>query len=178
MALSRLLLLCMVASEVWDAETKPIHFVCNRAARRAMNIVAELESTLKGCNSVMTLSTPVQLPCTELHVASWENKSHQERRGDVVASLRLLIEGVKVVKALSQPGCGTLLLQRLENNINNYLLILTDLQLSQGPVVSPSLSCVPQSSQSLSTVLLRYNQLISGKLEQFMIHLEDRCTSQ
>ncbi|GLD51095.1 solute carrier family 12 member 9-like isoform X1, partial [Lates japonicus] len=133
MALSRLLLLCMVASEVWDAETKPIHFVCNRAARRAMNIVAELESTLKGCDSVMTLSTPVQLPCTELHVASWENKSHQERRGDIVASLRLLIEGVKVVKALSQPGCGTLLLQRLENNINNYLLILTDLQLS-GPV--------------------------------------------
>lgn len=36
----------MVASEVWDAETKPKDFVCNRAARRAMNIVAGMESAL------------------------------------------------------------------------------------------------------------------------------------
>ncbi|XP_053185821.1 thrombopoietin isoform X1 [Scomber japonicus] len=176
MALSRLLLLCMVASEMWDAETKPIDFVCNRAARRAMNIVAELQSALKDCNDSMTLSTPVQLPCTELHVASWESKSHQERRGDISASLRLLIEGVKVMRALGQPGCGALLLQRLEHNINNYLLILTHLQLSQGPVENPELSCVPGSTKSLSTVLLNYNRLISGKLERFMIKLEDRCT--
>ncbi|XP_060939992.1 thrombopoietin isoform X3 [Limanda limanda] len=145
MALSRLLLLCMVASEVWDAETKPMDFVCNRAARRVLNIVAEMESAL-----------------------------YQERRGDIIASLRLLIEGVKVMRALSTPGCGTSLLQRLENNINNYLVILTHLQL-RGPVETPSLSCVPLRSQSLSTVLLRYNQLISGKLERFMINMEDRC---
>nr|XP_019959804.1 PREDICTED: thrombopoietin isoform X2 [Paralichthys olivaceus] len=162
MALSRLLLLCMVASEVWDADTKPIDFVCNRTARRVLNIVAEMERALSDCNAIMTLPTPVQLPCTELHVASWENKSYQERRGDIIASLRLLIEGVKVMRALSQPGCGNSLLQRLENNINNYLVILTNLQLSR--------------SQSLSTVLLRYNQLISGKLEKLMINLEDRCT--
>uniref|UniRef100_A0A8C9ZQD3 Thrombopoietin n=1 Tax=Sander lucioperca TaxID=283035 RepID=A0A8C9ZQD3_SANLU len=111
-----LLLLCMLASEVWDAETKPIEFMCNKGARRAMNIVAEMESVL--------------LPCIELHVASWENKSHQEKRGDIVASLSLLIEGVKVVKSPSQPECAASLLQRLENNINNYLLILTHLQLS------------------------------------------------
>lgn len=36
----------MVASEVWDAETKPIDFVCNRAARRAMNVVAEMQNAL------------------------------------------------------------------------------------------------------------------------------------
>lgn len=36
----------MVASEVWDAETKPINFVCNRDARRAMNVVTEMESAL------------------------------------------------------------------------------------------------------------------------------------
>ncbi|KAI3374945.1 hypothetical protein L3Q82_021469, partial [Scortum barcoo] len=101
MALSRLLLLCMVAFKVWDAETKPIDFVCNKGARRAMNIVVEMESAL-----------------------------HQEKRGDIVASLRLLIEGVKVVRALSQPGCAALPLQRLENNVNNYLLILTRLHLS------------------------------------------------
>ncbi|XP_037644146.1 thrombopoietin isoform X1 [Sebastes umbrosus] len=203
MALSRFLLLCMVASEVWDAETKPIDFVCNKGARRAMNIVAEMESALSpislslcsppiclasvssmcpplqsDCNGSTTLSTPVQLPCTELHVASWENKSHQEKRGDIVASLRLLIEGVKVMRAPSQPGCGTSLLQRLENNINNHLLIITHLQLSQGPVVSPALSCVPRSTQSLSTVLLNYNRLISGKLDRLMVDLEDRCISQ
>lgn len=177
MALSRLLLLCMVASEVWDAENKPIDFVCNKGARRAMNIVAEMESALSDCNGSTTLSTPVQLPCTELHVASWENKSHQEKRGDIVASLRLLIEGVKVMRAPSQPGCGTSLLQRLENNINNHLLIITHLQLS-GPVVSPALSCVPRSTQSLSTVLLNYNRLISGKLDRLMVDLEDRCISQ
>ncbi|XP_041804922.1 thrombopoietin [Chelmon rostratus] len=178
MALSRLLLLCMIASEVWDAETKPIEFVCNKGARRAMNIVAEMKSALSDCNDSTTLSTAVQLPCTELHVASWENKSHQEKRGDIVASLRLLTESVKAVRAQSQPGCAASLLQRLENNINNYLLILTHLQLSQGPVVSPALTCVPRSTQSLSTVLLNYNHLISGKLERFMVDLEDRCTSQ
>ncbi|XP_029309164.1 thrombopoietin [Cottoperca gobio] len=199
MALSRLLLLCMVASELLDAETKPIEFVCNKGARRAMNIVAEMESALSECYRLTTLSTPVQLPCTELHVASWENITQQEKRGDIVASLRLLNEGVKVVKAPGLPGCVTSLLQRLENNINNYLLILTHLQLSvssahsdklhankhktthfgdlSGPVLSPTLSCVPRSTQSLSTVLLNYNQLISGKLERFVINLEDRCIS-
>uniref|UniRef100_A0A3Q0S8F3 Thrombopoietin n=1 Tax=Amphilophus citrinellus TaxID=61819 RepID=A0A3Q0S8F3_AMPCI len=128
------------------------------------------------CNGSTTLSTQVQLPCTELRVTSWENKSEQEKRGEIVASLRLLVEGVKSV---SRPaGCGALLLQRLQNNINNYLLILTRLQLSQGPVVTPSLSCVPRSTQSLTTVLMTYNQLISAKLEWFMVDLEHRCTSQ
>ncbi|KAE8290909.1 hypothetical protein D5F01_LYC10500 [Larimichthys crocea] len=177
MALSSLLLLCMVASEVWDAETKPIRFMCNKGARRAMNIVAEIESALSNCNGSTTFSTPVQLPCTELHVASWKNKSHQEKRGDIAASLRLLIESVKVVRAQSQPGCAASLMQRLENNINNYLLIVVHLQLS-GPELSPALSCVPRSTRSLSTVLQNYNHLISGKLERFMVDLEDSCSSQ
>uniref|UniRef100_UPI0037E7AFBA thrombopoietin isoform X2 n=1 Tax=Semicossyphus pulcher TaxID=241346 RepID=UPI0037E7AFBA len=176
MALSRLLLLCVVASKVWDAETKPVEFVCNKSARRALNIVAEVEAALSNCSGSTTLSTLVQLPCTELNVASWENKSHQEKRGDIVASLRLLVEGVEVVRAQSQPGCAASLLQRLENNINNYLLILRHLQLN-GPAVSPTLSCVPRSTQSLSTVLMNYNQLVSGKLERLMVDLEGRCTS-
>ncbi|XP_054452461.1 thrombopoietin isoform X1 [Anoplopoma fimbria] len=177
MALSRLLLLCVVASKVWDAETKPIEFVCNKSARRALNIVAEMESALSDCNGSANLSTPVQLPCTELHVASWENKSHQDKRGDIVASLRLLLEGVNVVKAQCQPGCAASLLQRLKNNINNYLLILTHLQLS-GPTMSPALSCVPRSTHSLNTILSNYNRLISGKLERFMVNLSDRCISK
>lgn len=43
---SGLLLLCMVASKVWDAETKPIEFLCNKGTRRTMNIAAELETAL------------------------------------------------------------------------------------------------------------------------------------
>ncbi|XP_061587107.1 thrombopoietin isoform X2 [Cololabis saira] len=193
MALRRLLLLCVIAFRVWDTETKPIRFVCNRAARKGLNIVPEMETALSVCLSVclhgfwhqplvfqndciglMTLSTPAQLPCTELHLATWENKSEQEKRGDIVASLNLLIAGVKTVRILTEGDCE-MLLQSLENNINNYLLILTNLQLS-GPVLPPSLSCVPQSSLNLSTVLQSYNQLISGKLERFIVNLEYRCT--
>ncbi|XP_041660075.1 thrombopoietin isoform X2 [Cheilinus undulatus] len=181
MALSRLLLLCLVASEVElrtvDAETKSIEFVCNKGARKALNIVAEVKNALSNCNSLTRLSTPVQLPCIQLHAASWENKSHQEKRGDIVSSLKLLIEGVKAARALNQPGCVASLLQRLETNIDNYMLILGNLQLS-GPVVSPALSCVPQSTHNLSTILLNYKQLITGKLERFMVDLENRCTSQ
>ncbi|XP_024908237.1 thrombopoietin isoform X2 [Cynoglossus semilaevis] len=150
MALSSpgLLLICMLASKVWDSGTKPIDFVCNRAARRVLNLVPEMEKLLNDCSDVIT--TSFQLPCTELNVASWETKSLQVRRGDIVASLMLLQDGVKVMRALSQPECGASLLQRLENNIRNYLYILTSLQLS-GPAMNPTLSCVPQLSQSLNT---------------------------
>uniref|UniRef100_A0A3Q2WDP1 Thrombopoietin n=1 Tax=Haplochromis burtoni TaxID=8153 RepID=A0A3Q2WDP1_HAPBU len=228
----------MIASEVWDSETKSTEFVCSRAARKALNIVPKMSSALvrmslpsslasrsiyfkemgcfttsiwmlylirllsvvtcsqpvhlsvlslslvspvspplqSNCNGSATLSTQVQLPCTELHAASWEHKSEREKRGEIVASLRLLVEGVKSERSLRPAGCGALLLQRLENNINNYLLILTRLQLS-GAVVTPSLSCVPRSTQSLRTVLMSYNLLISAKLEWFMVGLEHKCTN-
>uniref|UniRef100_A0A3P9KSV5 Thrombopoietin n=1 Tax=Oryzias latipes TaxID=8090 RepID=A0A3P9KSV5_ORYLA len=177
MALSSLLLLWMVACKVWDTEAKPIVFVCNRAARRALNIVAELESALSVCADLMTLSSPVLLPCTGLHAATWEEKSEQEKREDIVASLKLLSENIRTIRNSTQSECGTLLLQRLENNIRNYLLIIKNLQLN-GSVLPPSLSCVPQSTQSLRRVLESYNQLISGKLESFTLTLGDRCTSQ
>nr|XP_057925025.1 thrombopoietin isoform X3 [Doryrhamphus excisus] len=129
MALSRFLLLCLLAYEAWDAETKPIDFVCSRSARRAMNIVSEIQTAMNDCNSSTSLSTPVHLPCTVLHVASWERKSHQEKRQEISASLRLLMEGVKAARHPSQAECSLVLLQRLEHNINSYLLILTHLQL-------------------------------------------------
>lgn len=124
----------MIASEVWDSETKSTEFVCSRAARKALNIVPKMSSALvrmslppslasrsiyfkemgclttsiwmlylirllsvvtcsqpvhlsvlslslvspplqSNCNGSATLSTQVQLPCTELHAASWEHKS-------------------------------------------------------------------------------------------------------
>lgn len=48
----------------------------------------------------------------------------------MVASLRLLVESVKAVRVPEQPRCSASLLLRLENNINNYLLIVSHLQLS------------------------------------------------
>ncbi|XP_019734405.1 thrombopoietin isoform X3 [Hippocampus comes] len=180
MALSRLLLLCVLASQVSYAGSKPIDFVCSRSARRAMNIVAEMQTALNNCNSSTILPTPVQLPCTELHVASWERKSHHERRQDISASLRHLFESVKVARPIGQAECGSVLLLRLERNINSYLLILTHLQLSeqQEAVESTESSCVPRSTRSLSTLLLSYRRLITGKLERLMMSLESECTLQ
>ncbi|XP_056913952.1 thrombopoietin isoform X2 [Takifugu flavidus] len=171
---SGLLLLCVVASEVWDAETKPIEFVCHKGMRRSLNIAADMERALRSCNGSIMLSTPVQLPCVELHLTSWQNQTHQEKRGDILASLRLLSGSVKAARASDQPPCSASVLLRLENNINNYQLIVTNLQLS-GPAVTPALSCVPRDTPSVRTLLLSYHQLISGKLERFMVELKDRC---
>ena len=43
---SGLLLLCVVASQVWEAKSKPIEFVCSKGTRRSMNIAADMESAL------------------------------------------------------------------------------------------------------------------------------------
>lgn len=54
---SGLLLLCVVVCEVWDAETKPIEFVCNKGMRRSMNIAAEMGSALvSSANALVHLS--------------------------------------------------------------------------------------------------------------------------
>lgn len=47
-----------------------------------------------------------------------------------MASLGLLFESVKAARASDQPTCSASVLLRLENNINNYRLIVTNLQLS------------------------------------------------
>ncbi|KAM9428690.1 uncharacterized protein ACWYII_019627 isoform 4-T5 [Salvelinus alpinus] len=129
MALSRLLLLCMVASAVWNAETRPIDFVCDRESRRDMNTVAEMEAALADCDALKMLPSPIQLPCIKVHKASWERKSAQEKKGDIAASLRVLSRSVRVVKTLSQPGCAATLLERLEHTVNNYLHIITHLDI-------------------------------------------------
>ncbi|XP_037132028.1 thrombopoietin isoform X1 [Syngnathus acus] len=180
MALSKLLLplLLLLACQVPRAQSKPVDFECSRSARRALNIVEEMQAALNNCNGSNSLLRPVQLTCAELHVASWERKSHHERRQDIIVSLRHLLESVKVARPLGQAECASLLLQRLEHNINSYLLILTHLQLSDKQVESTELSCVPGSTLSLSTVLLNYRRLITGKLERLMMSLESRCAPQ
>lgn len=174
MAVGSLLLLCVVTSWPWDAQGAPIDFVCNKSAREALNIVSRMESEMLDCEGLAALPNAVQLPCTALHVESWGNQSLQQKRGDLVASLRTLKEGVEAVSALSQSQCATSVLRSLLRNINNYLLILTHLHLS-GAEESAVLSCVPRSTRSMSAVLLAYNRLLSGKLESFMGNLQEKC---
>ncbi|KAM9460242.1 thrombopoietin isoform 2-T3 [Salvelinus alpinus] len=131
MALSRLLLLCMVASEVWDAETRPIDFVCERESRRDLNTVADMEAALADCDVLKTLPSPIQLPCIKVHKASWERKSAQEKRRDIAVSLGALTGSLRVVRTLSQPGCASTLLERLEHTVNNYLHIVTHLDITE-----------------------------------------------
>lgn len=53
-----------------------------------------------------------------------------------MASLRLLVESVKAARAPDQPACSASVLLRLENNINNYQLIVANLQLSVSRTVT------------------------------------------
>uniref|UniRef100_A0A3P8ZLW8 Thrombopoietin n=1 Tax=Esox lucius TaxID=8010 RepID=A0A3P8ZLW8_ESOLU len=117
-----LLLLCMVANEVWHATTRPIDFVCDRESRKDMNTEGD-------CEALKTLPSPILLPCSKLHKASWERKSAQEKRGDISASLAALSESVRVARTLSQSGCGSTQLERLERTVNNYLQIITHLDI-------------------------------------------------
>uniref|UniRef100_A0A8C8JDQ1 Thrombopoietin n=1 Tax=Oncorhynchus tshawytscha TaxID=74940 RepID=A0A8C8JDQ1_ONCTS len=174
MALSRLLLLCMVASEVWNAETRPIDFVCDRESRRDMNTVAEMAAALADCDGLKMLPSPIQLPCIKVHKASWERKSAQEKKGDIAATLRALSRSVSVVKTLSQPGCAATLLERLEHTVNNYLHIITHLDI-RGSVESPLFSSTAESTHSLSTVLWTFSRLITGKMEWLMADLTHGC---
>lgn len=57
-----LLLLCMVASEVWNAETRPIDFVCDRESRRDMNTVAEMAAALVNLYVFNNLPSAVVVP--------------------------------------------------------------------------------------------------------------------
>lgn len=176
MAVGSLLLLCVVTSWPWDAESAPIDFVCNKSAREALNVVSRMESEMLDCEGLAALPNAVQLPCAALHVESWGNQSLQQKRGDLVASLRMLKGGVEAASALSQSRCATSVLRTLLQNINNYLLILTHLHLS-GAEESPVLSCVPRSTSSMGAVLVAYNRLLSGKLESFIGNLQERCAA-
>ncbi|KAM9428687.1 uncharacterized protein ACWYII_019627 isoform 2-T3 [Salvelinus alpinus] len=183
----------MVASAVWNAETRPIDFVCDRESRRDMNTVAEMEAALADCDALKMLPSPIQLPCIKVHKASWERKSvryqtlqllllnaddlfspAQEKKGDIAASLRVLSRSVRVVKTLSQPGCAATLLERLEHTVNNYLHIITHLDI-RGSVESPFFSSTAESTHSLSTVLWTFSRLITGKIEWLMADLTHGC---
>ncbi|XP_035277507.1 thrombopoietin isoform X2 [Anguilla anguilla] len=90
-----LLLLSMAASDIPGVQARPIDFVCDGHARRDLNTVKELESGMGECSGSALLPLPITLPCMKTHKASWDRKSVQQKRGDIVAALRALAQGVR-----------------------------------------------------------------------------------
>ncbi|XP_036410827.1 thrombopoietin [Megalops cyprinoides] len=172
-----LLVFCMVASEVPDIQTRPIDFVCDDHARRDMNMVKELEAAMNDCSGSALLPSSIQLPCVKINKASWEKKSMQEKRGDILAALGTLAQGVRVTRMLTTPGCQFSLLERLEHSITNYLHIVTHLELT-GEAESPVTSCPSQVTQNLGQVLRHFSWLLTGKLEWLIAELKTQCQTE
>ncbi|KAJ8271153.1 hypothetical protein GJAV_G00123350 [Gymnothorax javanicus] len=173
-----LLLLCMAASEVFDIQARPIDFVCDDNARRDMNTVKELELIMGECNGSAHLPSTVTLPCAKTHKASWDRKSMQQKRGDIVTALRMLAEGVRAVRSsASLPECQSSLLERLERSITNYLHILARLEL-QGEAEGSVTACPSQPTQDLGLVLWNLSCLLTGKLEWLVAEMRSQCHAE
>ncbi|XP_076838120.1 thrombopoietin isoform X1 [Brachyhypopomus gauderio] len=127
------LLLSIVASKVDQVETRPLDFVCDSEVRRVLNKVKDLQQDMVDCGTEDFLPTSIRLPCIKVHKATWGRKSVLERKAEILQSLGLLAQDVRRARTQSQPGCGLLLLERLEHSINNYLHVVTQLH-SEGSV--------------------------------------------
>uniref|UniRef100_A0A3B3SVC9 Thrombopoietin n=1 Tax=Paramormyrops kingsleyae TaxID=1676925 RepID=A0A3B3SVC9_9TELE len=176
---SLLLLLCMAASKVPITRARPVDFVCSDHARMEMNKAKDLEAAMSECRGSNPLPSLVPLPCVKIHKASWEKKTLQKKRDEVQAALRMLSEGVRVVRTHSQPGCPAVLLDQLEHSVTNHLLIVAHLPLggegTQGEYHHADTSCQLRHTQDLGHILEHYNRLLRGKLEWLMGDLSAWC---
>ncbi|XP_062843747.1 thrombopoietin [Trichomycterus rosablanca] len=178
------LVLTVVCSEFSPADADANDFLCRGEARKMMNKVKELEQELVGCSAARSLSTPVRLPCTRVHVATWRQKPVSERSAEVLLSLRLLVQDLHQAKIQNPSGCTNTLLHNLKHNVNNYILTLTQLHTqggsdrSEGSDRSDGVKvpgCPAQESQNLGSVLKRFELLISRKLEYLMTDMMKAC---
>ncbi|XP_017212992.1 thrombopoietin isoform X1 [Danio rerio] len=166
----------MVVSELSHVHTRPIDFVCDSEARRVMNKVKDLQEEKVICSGVDALPSSIQLPCISIHKATWERKSVQERRAEILLSLGTLAQDVRSARTLSQPGCGLTLLKRLEHSINNYLYVVRLLHVEQGEQEGPAVErCLGQPSKDLGLVLKYFGLLLTGKLELLIAEMAKWC---
>ncbi|KAG5847744.1 hypothetical protein ANANG_G00129470 [Anguilla anguilla] len=172
-----LLLLSMAASDIPGVQARPIDFVCDGHARRDLNTVKELESVMGECSGSALLPLPITLPCMKTHKASWDRKSVQQKRGDIVAALRALAQGVREVRSLLLPECQASLLERLERSVTNYLHILTHLELT-GEDDSLVAACPSHPTRNLGDVLWSFSRLLTGKLEWLAAELSAGCHAE
>ncbi|KAJ8410678.1 hypothetical protein AAFF_G00186350 [Aldrovandia affinis] len=169
-----LLLLCMAAYEVRDVQTRPIDFVCDYQTRRGLNKVEEIKAAMGECHGSSLLPSSIQLPCVGINMETWGKTSLQEKRGQVWAALKALAEGLQRVRAQSQHGCQSTVLEQLEHSVTNYLHIVMHLE-DMGKGEGLDLACQGRHTQHLDQVLKQYNLLLVGKLEYFVLELTDRC---
>lgn len=178
MDLSRVLVVVfsMVASELSHVHTRPIDFVCDSDARIMLNKVKDFQEEMKDCSAVDALPFSIQLPCVGIHKQTWERKSVHEWRAEILLSLGTLAQDVQSARTLSQPGCRLTLLERLEHNINNYLLVVKLLHIEQGEQVGHQAEgCQGQRSTDLGLVLKNFELLLTGKLEWLIAEMESGC---
>ncbi|KAI1893859.1 hypothetical protein AGOR_G00128000 [Albula goreensis] len=172
-----LLLLCMAASEVRDVQTRPIDFVCDNQTRRGLNRVEEIKSAMGECEGSGLLPSAMELPCVGFNMEAWGKNSPQEKRGLVHTALKTLAEGFKKVRAQTQNGCQSTLLERLQHSVTNYMLIVANLEI-QGKDGGLHSTCHGRKTQHLDQVLMQYNKLLRGMLELFVLELRDRCQGE
>ncbi|KAJ8280508.1 hypothetical protein GJAV_G00055690 [Gymnothorax javanicus] len=180
MDLSRVLLvlLYMAASEVQDIQTRPIDFVCNDQARRSMNTVKEMQSAMGACDGSSLLHSAIPLPCVRINMGVWRRKSLQEKKGQVLAALKTLAEGLQRVGAQNYSGCQAKLLERLEHSVDNHLRIVTKLEVPQDEGETQDPTCPSQDTLYLKDVLTQYYNLLKGMLELFVHELKGRCQEE
>ncbi|XP_039531299.1 thrombopoietin isoform X3 [Pimephales promelas] len=165
----------MVASELSYIHTRPIEFVCDSDVRRMLNKVKDFQEEMKTCSAVDALPFSIQLPCVGIHKPTWERKSVHEWRAEILLSLWTLAQDVQSARTLSQPGCRFTLLERLEHNINNYLLIVKRLHIEGEQVEHQAEGCQGQRSTDLGLVLKNFGLLLTGKLEWLIAEMENGC---
>ncbi|XP_066539286.1 thrombopoietin-like isoform X2 [Hoplias malabaricus] len=176
MAVSRLLLLCVVFSEVQRSHTRVLDFVCSPEARSSLNIITALETAMKNCGGSDQLLVPIRLPCVKIRKVTWDQKSLQQKRASVCTSLGNLQQAVDSAKG--QPGlaCQSSILQRLKHNIQNHLKILRNLEIQGAPWPTEA-SCTSQETKSLTKTLELYGRLLRGPVEFLLLDLSETSCS-
>ncbi|KAL0973358.1 hypothetical protein UPYG_G00202420 [Umbra pygmaea] len=175
----RLLVWCLISSEIPNIQTKPMDFLCKDGARKIMNKLKDLETAMVDCSGSEELPSPLQLPCVEIGKASWDQKSLQQKGEEVRWALKVLLDSVGSVKTQTKLSCQSSLLKTLETSVRNLLLIVNKLDLVvETAVLDPEPDCPSRQSQSLTKVLQLYDNLLQGKLELLSQDLKhSRCSS-
>uniref|UniRef100_A0A3B1IQ99 Thrombopoietin n=1 Tax=Astyanax mexicanus TaxID=7994 RepID=A0A3B1IQ99_ASTMX len=171
MAVRRLLLLCVVFSEV---QSRPVDFVCSAEARSTLNIITELEKAMESCSSSDRLPLPIRLPIIRVHRATWDKTALQQKRASVCSSLRVLMLAISSAKSKSILDCQTSILQRLEHNVQNHLRIIKNLKI-QGEAACEDDVRTGRPTDSLTQTLKLYGQLLRGPLELLLLEFSHTC---
>uniref|UniRef100_A0A4W4FRF8 Uncharacterized protein n=1 Tax=Electrophorus electricus TaxID=8005 RepID=A0A4W4FRF8_ELEEL len=115
----------------------------------------------------------IRLPCIKfIHVNLFQVL---ERKAELLHSLGMLKEDVHCARTWSQPGCGLVLLERLECSKNNCIAIILLQREGEREKGPQTFACLGQDSQDL--VLRQFGRLLSAKLEWLITDFRNQCLS-